>query len=65
MVVESPKLSITELLEDDLLLVLPMAPKHEAPCSELARTETESRRPFADLSKLLLKRRKINGGSTK
>ena len=57
MVVESPKLSITELLEDDLILVLPMAPKHEAPCSELARvTETESRRPFAELSKLLLKR---------
>ena len=57
MVVESPKLYITELLEDNLILVLPMAPKHEAPCSELARvTEIESRRPFADLSKLLLKR---------
>ena len=57
MVVESPKLSLTELLEDDLILVLPMAPKHEVPCFELARvTETESRRPFANLSKLLLKR---------
>ena len=56
-VADTPRLSLIELLEDDLILCLPMAPRHEAPCSEILKeANTETRRPFADLSKLLSKR---------
>ena len=59
MVVDTPRLSLTELLEDDLILVLPMVPRHDVPCIETLKiVGSETRRPFADLSKLLLQREK-------
>ena len=58
-VVDTPRLSLTELLEDDLILVLPMVPRHDVPCTETLKVaDSETRRPFEDLSKLLLKREK-------
>ena len=58
-VVDTPRLSLTELLEDDLILVLPMVPRHDVPCTETLKVaDSETRRPFEDLSKLLLQREK-------
>ena len=58
-VVDTPRLSLTELLEDDLILVLPMVPRHDVPFTETLKVaDSETRRPFEDLSKLLLQREK-------
>ena len=52
-VVDIPRLSLTELIEDDLILGLPMVPRHQTPCTEIIKGKgKDSRRPFADLSKL-------------
>jgi uncharacterized protein len=49
----SPQMSVIDLLEDELLLALPFAPKHEA-CEDGAalKTQTEKQSPFAVLKGL-------------
>ena len=64
-VVEAPMVSLTDIIEDDLILVLPMVPRHEEPCWEVQESgvetdvETDSvqetHRPFARLSELIEK----------
>jgi len=51
--VASPQMSVTDLLEDELLLALPFAPKHEE-CEDKTATkmQTEKQSPFAVLKGL-------------
>ena len=59
MVVDPPMVSLTDIIEDDLILVLPMVPRHEEPCGDSQRNEAETEiveethRPFANLSELI------------
>ena len=58
-VVQSPMVSLTDIIEDDLILVLPMVPRHEELCGGLQREDAktefveEMHRPFAKLSELI------------
>tara|TARA_E500000331_G_scaffold195702_1_gene187980 strand:+ start:1083 stop:1601 length:519 start_codon:yes stop_codon:yes gene_type:complete len=60
-VVEAPMVSLTDIIEDDLILVLPMVPRHEEPCWEVQGSDVETgsvqetHRPFAKLSELIEK----------
>ena len=59
MVVDPPMVSLTDIIEDDLILVLPMVPRHEELCGGLQRKDAktefveEMHRPFAKLSELI------------
>jgi uncharacterized protein len=52
--VSSPQMRVIELLEDELLLALPYAPKHEGECADKASIKMDSKKqsPFAVLKGL-------------
>ena len=45
----SPDMSLQELIEDELLLAMPIAPMHDADCSEQSMQSGEKPNPFAVL----------------
>lgn len=53
-VVANSKMNIVDLLEDEIILALPLAPKHDFECAYLKEADDDTsaaRRPFSNLGK--------------
>ncbi len=62
-VIEQGKLYPTELIEDELILALPLVPMHQELCVEYTKTEEqELRNPFQVLQKLNVKKKGQQAG---
>ena len=51
----SPNMNLNELIEDELLIAMPIAPKHENGCAPITTQSGEKPNPFAALKTLMQK----------